>query len=74
MLFLEVWWIVKERLLEFVWVNKKDINVLFVYWMMFKFEISLKNKVWFYKLVKIKKIELSEKIEFNDLIFKMKYI
>lgn len=66
--------IAKERSLELVWVNKKDTNALPVYRMMSKLEISLKNKARLHKPAKTKKIELSEKIESNDLIFKMKHI
>ena len=66
--------IAKERSLELVWVNKQDTNAMPVYRMMSKLEISLKNKARFHKPPKIKKIELTEKIESHDLIFKVKHI
>ena len=66
--------IAKERSLELVWVNKQDTNALPVYRMMSKLEISLKNKARSLKPPKTKKIELSEKIESHDLIFKVKHI
>ena len=66
--------IAKERSLELVWVNKHDTNALAVYRMMAKLEVGLKNKARSLKPPKTKKIELSEKIESHDLIFKVKHI
>lgn len=66
--------IAKERSLELVWVNRQDTNAVPVYRMMSKLEISLKNKARSLKPPKTKKIELSEKIESHDLVFKVKHI
>jgi len=66
--------IAKERSLELVWVNKKDINAVPVYRMMSKLEMGSKHKSRSLKPPKTKTIELSEKIDSHDLIFKVKHI
>lgn len=66
--------IAKERSLELVWVNKNDTTAVPVYRMMSKLEITLKNKARSLTPPKTKKIELTDKIESRDLIFKVKHI
>lgn len=71
---------VKEKLFEFVWVNmiKKDdlVNMFVFRLMLIGRYINIRIRVCFFedKLLKIKIIKVSDRIEFKDLFFRIKWI
>lgn len=64
--------IARGKSLELVWVNKNDKTAMPVYKMMSKLDI--KNKARSLKPPKIKKVEVTDKIESHDLNFRVKRI
>lgn len=64
--------IARAKSLEVVWVNRSDKSAMPVYRMMSKLDIKLKGRPL--KLLKTKKIEVTDKIESHDLKFRVKRI